>query len=209
MKISKISMAITGGAIALGMGASMGMASAGPVPQPPVTVTATTSQVNSPDTTTCTTSILAPNAQYPNSYGPVWALDTVQKSFRITSLGSGNYAVSESVSGFFRAFSQPNNTALCNVNNPLVPQVSGTLYGVNTFTVSSPNAPSARFLPRQEPAGYGTSAMLTAIFGGNATVGGGDTWVFTYVGPGRGNTMTQRYNTAPSTWGNITEPVHR
>jgi hypothetical protein len=38
--------------------------------------------------------------------------------------------------------------------------------------------------------------------GGNASVGGGGTWVFSYHAAG--GSMTQRYDTPTTAWGNIT-----
>ena len=197
MKLNKISMAVAGGVTALGMAASMGMASAASMKP----VSASTHQTG-PDTTQAVTSVSSPN-------GPVWATDTMTKTFTAVATGGGNYTVTENVKGTFVAFSQPNNVANT-VDHPLIPNVTGRFTGVNKFFVHASGLPKAAYLPKAEPLGFGTSAEINQLFGGTATdLGGqsGNFWVFTYYGPGRGNVMIQSYNTVPQVQGNITERV--
>jgi hypothetical protein len=79
--------------------------------------------------------------------------------------------------------------------------VTGQFHGTISYTVVSNQAPVAPTSP--EPVGTtGSSAVLHQIFGADATITGGNDWVFAY------NTATSRmvqaWNTDPSTWGNIT-----
>jgi hypothetical protein len=109
--------------------------------------------------------------------------------------------VVETVHGSFTAFSEP-NTGLA-TDTPI--DVTGSVEGTNTYYESSPVAPDPANLPSQEPAGTPTGDMISALFHGQQTDQGGNSgnlWVFTYRASG--STMTQRYDTPPSAWGNIT-----
>jgi hypothetical protein len=66
-------------------------------------------------------------------------------------------------------------------------------------------APDPSNLPSQASPDMHTGNMIKALFHDNAIDQGGQSgnlWVFTYKA--HGQTMTQRYDTDPSTWGNIT-----
>jgi hypothetical protein len=184
---------ITGGMAA----AAPAMASSSPGT---ATVVASTHEINVPDTTSGTaTSVSSPG-------GPVWAYDNVTKMFRVTPNGGGNYTVTETVNGTFSAFDEPNTG---DPNNPTPINVTGQMHGTNTYTVTSSVAPNAGGLAAQYndqngAAGISTSDLIKHIFGDDTSVvvGGGGNWVFSYHAPG--GSMTQRYDTPPSTWGNIT-----
>jgi hypothetical protein len=135
-------------------------------------------------------------------YGPVWAYDNVTKQFAITLTSPDHYTIVETVHGSFTALSSP-NTGL-STDTPI--NVTGSIDGTNTFFVYSPDvAPDPAALPSQSPADMHTGAMISALFHGAQDDQGGQSgnlWVFTYKA--HGQTMTQRYDTLPSTWGNIT-----
>jgi hypothetical protein len=136
--------------------------------------------------------------------GPVWAYDNVTKQFAVTQTPdkpAGYYTIVETVHGSFTAFSSPNTGSAVDTRI----DVTGSIDGTNTFYVQSPVAPDPSKLPSQSPADMHTGAMISALFGGAQTDQGGQSgnlWVFTYKA--HGQTMTQSYNTDPSTWGNIT-----
>ena len=168
------------------------------VKPPTATIVASTQVNHVPDTTSGTAT------EVPSQFGPVWAYDDVTKTFRITPDGGGNYTVTMLVNGTFTAFDEP-NTGNLTTFTPLNPNVTGQLHGTNVYHVHSDVAPDPSLLPAQEQDGTGTGAMLNQLFGGNQKDLGGDSgnlWVFSYHAAG--GSMTQRYDTAPSTWGNIT-----
>jgi hypothetical protein len=173
------------------LGATAASASTGPA-----TVTAVTHQSNAEDTTSGTaTGYTDP------LYGPVWAYDNLAKQFKVTQTSPGYYTVVETVHGSFTAFSEPNTGLL--TDTPI--NVTGSVEGTNTYYEYSPVAPDPSLLPSQEPSDVHTGAMISALFDGKQVDQGGQSgnlWVFTYRAGG--NTMTQRYDTAPNTWGNIT-----
>ena len=43
-----------------------------------------------------------------SAFGPVWAIDDATDTYKVHSLGDGNYAVDRMVNGTFQAFAQPN-----------------------------------------------------------------------------------------------------
>jgi hypothetical protein len=173
--------------------AAPAMASSGPGT---ATVVASTNEINVPDTTSGTaTSVSSPG-------GPVWAYDNVTKMFRVTPNGGGNYTVTETVNGTFSAFDEPNTG---DPINPTPIDVTGQMHGTNTYTVQSSVAPNAAGLAAQYDDQNGditTSDLINHIFGGNASVSGGGTWVFSYHAAH--GSMTQSYTTPTSAWGNIT-----
>jgi hypothetical protein len=136
-------------------------------------------------------------------YGPVWAIDDVTNKWQIKPLGNGYYAVDRQVIGTFQAFAQPNAGATAPA---LDPQVNGQMNGTNSYVVYAPNGPDATKLPSEEPPATGSHAQLLQLFPGitdDAThIQGGNTWVFAYHAAH--GSMTQRYDTLPDTWGNIT-----
>ena len=134
-------------------------------------------------------------------YGPVWAIDDVTNTYRVTPLGSDNYAVDRMVNGTFVAFAQP-NTSLSTVS-PL-DAVKGQLHGTNSYVVHSTTGPVASGLLPEQALGTGSHAQLMQLFPGitDSNISGGDTWVFAYHAAH--GSMTQRWDTDPSTWGNIT-----
>ena len=83
--------------------------------------------------------------------------------------------------------------------------MTGSVDGTNTYYEYSKVAPDPANLPSQEPSSTHTGDMISALFhGAQVDQGGqsGNLWVFTYKA--HGQTMTQTYYGAPSTWGNIT-----
>jgi hypothetical protein len=134
-------------------------------------------------------------------FGPVWAIDDVTNTFRVTPLSNGDYKVDRQVNGTFEGFAQPNAGPVAPL---LVPKVSGQLHGTNSYVVHSVNAPDASKLAAKQAAATGTHAQLMQLFPGiaDSDISGGNTWVFAYSTGG--SRMVQRYDTAPSTWGNIT-----
>jgi hypothetical protein len=161
-------------------------------------VKAVTHQNAAPDTTSGTVT-----SNPGTGYGYVWAYDNVSKQFVITQTGPNHYTVVETVHGSFTAFSSP-NTGL-STDTPI--NVTGSIDGTNTFYVVSPVAPDPSLLPAQSPDSMHTGDMISALFGNQQSADSahpesGNLWVFTYKAGGQ--VMTQRYDTAPSKWGNIT-----
>ena len=132
-------------------------------------------------------------------YGPVWAIDDITNTYRVTPLGDNNYAVDRMANGTFVAFAQP-NTGLSTVS-PL-DAVKGQLHGTNSYIVHSLTGPDASKLLPEQATATGTHAQLMQLFPDASSISGGDTWVFAYH-TAHGS-MTQRYDTDPTTWGNIT-----
>lgn len=133
------------------------------------------------------------------AFGPVWATDTYTDKFQIKATGSDTYSVQRQANGTFTAFAQPNS----GLSSPVLitPSVTGQFHGTISYTVTSTQAPVAPTSP--EPTGTtGSSAVLHQIFGADAVIGGGNDWVFAYNTAN--SRMVQAWNTAPSTWGNIT-----
>jgi hypothetical protein len=170
------------------------------VKPPAATVVASTHEFDVPDTTSGTATTVS------SSGGPVWAYDDVTKTFRVTPDGGNQYTVTETVNGTFSAFDEPNTGDPIN-STPI--NVTGQMHGTNTYTVTSDVAPDASKLAAQYDDQKGNAAISTGdlikhIFGDDPSVqvGGGNNWVFAYHAAG--GSMTQRYDTAPNTWGNIT-----
>jgi hypothetical protein len=172
------------------------------------TVVASTHVAGVPDTTvgsTATGSYEDASGQRttdPNAsvYGPVWAIDDATDTYKVHSLGDGNYAVDRMVNGTFQAFAQP-NTGLSTV---LPLNVSGQLHGTISYVVHSANGPDASALLPEQAIGTGSHAQLKQLFPGitESNISGGSDWVFAYHAAH--GSMTQRYDTDSSTWGNIT-----
>ena len=105
------------------------------------------------------------------------------------------------VNGTFEAFAQPNSglpTA-----SLLDPNVKGQLHGTISYVVHLGQRPRASALPPQEPTATGSHAQLMQLFPGTpSNISGGNDWVFAYHAAH--GSMTQRYDTDPTTWGNIT-----
>jgi hypothetical protein len=135
-----------------------------------------------------------------SAFGPVWAIDDATDTYKVHSLGDGNYAVDRMVNGTFQAFAQP-NTGLSTV---LPLNVSGQLHGTISYVVHSANGPDASALLPEQAIGTGSHAQLKQLFPGisESDISGGSDWVFAYHAAH--GSMTQRYDTDPSTWGNIT-----
>ena len=137
-------------------------------------------------------------------YGPVWAIDDITNTYRVTPLGNDNYAVSRMANGTFEAFAQP-NTGLSTVS-PL-DAVNGQIHGTISYVVHSLTGPVASALLPEQAIATGSHAQLMQLFPGitDSAISGGNTWVFAYVSNSTGGSrMVQAYNTDPSTWGNIT-----
>jgi hypothetical protein len=136
-------------------------------------------------------------------FGPVWAIDDITNTFQVKSLGNGDYKVDRLVNGTFEGFAEPNSGPVAPL---LVPKVSGQMHGTNSYVVHSVNGPVGHLAPEQATA-TGTYAQLKQLFPdiADSDIHGGDTWVFAYSSTSEGGSrMVQRYDTASSTWGNIT-----
>jgi hypothetical protein len=132
-------------------------------------------------------------------YGPVWAIDDATDTYKVHPLGGNQYAVDRMVNGTFEAFAQPNSglpTA-----SLLDPSVKGQVHGTISYVVTSVNGPVGN-LPSQEPTATGSHAQLLQLFPDASNISGGNDWVFAYHAAH--GSMTQRYDTDPTTWGNIT-----
>jgi hypothetical protein len=172
---------------------------------PSATVVASTHVAGVPDTTTGYTGfyedvsghITTDSSQ--SVFGPVWAIDDVTDTYHVTPLGNNQYAVDRMVNGTFEAFAQPNSglpTA-----SLLDPSVKGQVHGTISYVVTSVNGPVGN-LPSQEPTATGSHAQLLQLFPDASNISGGNDWVFAYHAAH--GSMTQRYDTDPTTWGNIT-----
>jgi hypothetical protein len=167
----------------------------------PRTVTAVTHIQKAQDTTSGTaTSVLDP------TFGPVWAYDNITKQFTVTQTGvnadgSHSYKVDLQVHGSFDSFSDPNT----GLPYPTALDVTGSISGVNTYYVNSPTPPDPSAVPGQESDNTGTGTILDQLFHSQETAvpgtNSGNWWVFKYQHAG--NVMIQRYDTAPSTWGDV------
>jgi hypothetical protein len=180
------------------------------VKPPTATVVASTHVAGVPDTTvgsTLTNAYEDANGQVTydpaqSVYGPVWAIDSITNTYQVKSLGDDNYAVDRQANGTFVAFAQPNTNDSLNVA-PLN-GVNGQVHGTISYVVHSTTGPvKANLLPAQALA-TGSHAQLKQLFPGinESDISGGSDWVFSYH-TAHGS-MTQRYDTDPSTWGNIT-----
>ncbi len=162
----------------------------------PVTHVVTDIQ-NAQDTTSGTaTSVNDPR------FGPVWAYDNITKQFTVTQTGTGTYRVDLQVHGSFDSFSDPNTGLPYNTGL----DVTGSVSGVNTYFLNATHTPDPAAVPGQEPDNTGTGAILDQLFHGTETADpahpeSGNLWVFKYQAGG--NVMIQRYDTAPSTWGDV------
>ena len=173
------------------------------------TVVASTHVAGVPDTTVSSTATGAyedgsGHVTYNSNesvFGPVWAIDEITNTFRVTPLGGGAYQVDRTVNGTYEGFAQP-NTGLSTVK-PLN-DVSGQLHGTNSYVVHSTSGPDASKLRPEQAIATDTQAELKQLFPGFTSMDGGNTWVFAYTADKAGSRMVQRYDTAPSTWGNIT-----
>lgn len=171
------------------------------VKPPTATIVASTHEINVPDTTSGTATSVH------SDFGNVWAYDNVTKTFRVTPLGGGQYTVTETVNGTFSAFDEPNTPTGAEV--ALSPPVDGQMHGTNVYTVTSNVAPdpaglAAQYDAAQGSAGITTGDLIKHLFGDDPSVviGGGNLWVFSYHAAG--GSMTQRYDTPTTSWGNIT-----
>ena len=172
------------------------------------TVVASTHVAGVPDTTVGNTGFYEDGTghitQDPTKsvYGSVWAIDDATDTYHVTPLGNNQYKVDRMVNGTFAAFAQPNS------GQPLAPALStpvdGQFHGTISYVVTSANGPDASKLPAEEPMATGSHAQLEQLFPGltEAGISGGGDWVFAYHAAG--GSMTQRYDTDPTTWGNIT-----
>ncbi|HUY48610.1 MAG TPA: hypothetical protein VMV92_23305 [Streptosporangiaceae bacterium] len=176
MTIIKRFLAVAGAAAVLPLLAvTAASASAGPG-----TVTAVTHASGHPDTCACTTDVTSPN-------GYVWAYDNLARKFTVTPEASpGNYQVTVTDNGSFSAFAEPNNPDPT-TNHPIT--ANGSVRGTITYDVQSSSAPDPSALPAQEPGAVSTSAMISALFNGDATIVGGGAYTYTYRAGGQ--TMVQ------------------
>jgi hypothetical protein len=178
------------------------------VKPPTATVVASTHIAGVPDTTVGSTATGAyedanGHVTYDPTqsvYGPVWAIDDVTDTYHVTPLGNNQYEVDRMVNGTFAAFAEP-NTGLSTVT-PLN-GVSGQVHGTISYIVTSASGPVGN-LPANEPIATGSHAQLMQLFPGitDSNISGGNDWVFAYHAAG--GSMTQRWDTDASTWGNIT-----
>jgi hypothetical protein len=177
------------------------------VKPPTATVVASTHVAGVPDTTTGSTATGVyedANGQTTTDpalsvYGPVWAIDDVTDTYHMTPLGNNQYEVDRMVNGSFVAFAQPNSGL------PIAPlfssPVKGQVHGTISYVVTSANGPVGNLLPEQ-PRATGSHAQLLQLFPDASNISGGNDWVFAYHAAH--GSMTQRYDTDPTTWGNIT-----
>jgi hypothetical protein len=213
---SIIQRVLLGTAVCIGVAAPIALASTAADAAPAGrNVTASTHIAGVPDTTVGTTATGAyedasghvTHDQALSVYGPVWAIDEITNTFRVTPLGNNDYRVDRIANGTYEGFAQPNT----GLSYPMpLDNVSGQLHGTNSYLVHSLQAPNAANLPSEQvlPATGnqfpGTYAQLYQLFGSDAVITGGNTWVFAYVADGGGSRMVQRYDTTSDTWGNIT-----
>jgi hypothetical protein len=132
-------------------------------------------------------------------YGPVWAIDDATDTYKVHPLGGNQYAVDRMVNGTFEAFAQPNAGP---VAPKLDPEVNGQIHGTISYVVTSVGGPVASNLLPEQALGTGSHAQLMQLFPDASSIAGGNDWVFAYHAAH--GSMTQRYDTAPATWGNIT-----
>ena len=96
---------------------------------------------------------------------------------------------------------------VCPYNTGL--DVTGSVSGVNTYFLNATHAPDPAAVPGQEPDNTGTGTILDQLFHGTETAvpntNSGNFWVFKYQHGG--NVMIQRYDTDPSTWGDVVAPA--
>jgi len=130
------------------------------------TVTATTYSPNHYDTTSVQTGVNTPG-------GPLWAYDNLTEKFTaVPGATAGQWSVTVSVKGTFDGFVSPTTGA---------PEVNkGVVLGTIQYDVTSPNKPSQAQLPRTEPSYTGLGTALSQFFGGNETVTGGGSYLFSY-----------------------------
>jgi hypothetical protein len=206
--------AVVAGGLGLlgGLGATMATSASASTFGP--TVVASTHAAGLPDTTvgsTATGSYEDANGNMTtvptqSVYGPVWAIDNLKETYKVTPLGGDQYQVDRMVNGTFVAFAQPNTGS--SVPSPL-DAVEGQVHGTISYVVTSAVGPIGS-LPADEPAvsatqpPTGSHAQLKQLFPGlqESGIQGGNDWVFAYH-TAHGS-MTQRWNTDPTTWGNIT-----
>lgn len=193
-------------AVAVGASLALVASSAGAAPVVK-TITVTVQRPGVPDTTVGSTATgfyegadgQVTTDQALSVYGPVWAIDNITDKFQVTSLGNHVYKVDRLAKGTFVAFAEP-NTGLPTVT-PL-DNVKGKLSGMNSYVVTSSAGPDVSAVTSPEPLGTSSTDVLHQLFGADAVVTGGDTWVFGYHT--KTSDMVQSYNTDPSVWGNIT-----
>jgi hypothetical protein len=177
------------------------------VTPPTATVVASTHVAGAPDTTVGSTitgyyeDINGNVTTDPNAsvYGPVWALDDVTDTYHVTPLGNNQYEVDRMVNGTFDAFAQPNTNS--SVPSLFSPDVKGQVHGTISYVVTSANGPVG-ILPADELPTAGGHAQLMQLFPDASNIAGGNDWVFAYHAAH--GSMTQRYDTPSTTWGNIT-----
>jgi hypothetical protein len=172
-----VTAAAAAGALALGTGAAgTALADSGGTD----TVTAVTHASSHPDTCACTTDVTSAN-------GNVWAYDNLARHFTVTpENGPGNYQVTITDNGSFAAFAEPNSPDLSTFH-PI--SANGSVRGTITYDVQSSNTPDPSALPAQEPGDVSTSDMISALFGGQASIVGGGAYTYTYKAGG--DTYTQ------------------
>jgi hypothetical protein len=139
----------------------------------PGVVKATTHSHQHPDTTNCVTSVTSDN-------GPVWAYDNLSRQITATpTAATGVWTVTVVDNGSFTAFSEPNN-ADCTTDHPLDPNVTGSVKGSITYTVTSTGTPDAANLPSQLDGAVSTSATIRTLFGDPAATFAGGDYLYTY-----------------------------
>lgn len=139
----------------------------------PGVVKATTHSQHHPDTTNCVTSVTGDN-------GPVWAYDNLSRQITATPTGTvREWTVTVVDNGSFTAFSEPNNTS-CGVDNPLDPNVTGSVKGSITYTVTSTGTPDAANLPSQMDGATSTSATIRMLFNDSDAAFAGGAYLYTY-----------------------------
>jgi hypothetical protein len=115
--------------------------------------------------------------------GPQWAYDRL--NFTLTAVRQGtsqNWSVTIAAKGLYEAIADPNTGN--------VYEGYGNVNGTLEYEVSSPNVPSAAGLPAVEAPSVSQSAIVSQLFGGNASITGGGHYDYTYTGLPEG-TYTQ------------------
>jgi hypothetical protein len=159
-------------ALAAALLGTAGQASAATATKP-VTITASTHLNNHPDTTSFLPGYPLPaqDATTSSPDGPVWAYDNANEKFTLVQQSDGTWVITMDYVGSFHGFADPTK------GNALTSD--GSVKGTIQFTASDPGVmPNPALLPAQ------TSGSITdnieALFGGTATIGGGNVYNFNY-----------------------------
>jgi hypothetical protein len=178
---------------AVAVGASMALFASSAGAATSNAISANTHAANHDDTTS-----VSGNATIASPGGPVWAYDNLKVAITATPANAtdGNYLVVLTVTGSFAGFANPRTAdELATAGLPAVPAPgdtlisSGSIKGTYNLTVQSATPPKASNLAPQQDPTTGLGSMVNQLFGGSATVSGGNyNFVYTKV---EGVTYTQ------------------